>query len=155
MQYHTRNFFFRQEKECAAAKKPPQEQLLLAERLAVGARFHRGICLMGTHQDPLQRAEIRIIAVVCTLLDSAFDTLVCMTAHVLFLLFLGFLDSIAQNEKMIHRFFQQILPKKVFQKQTTCAIIRCLVMCAAAQAAASTIYIRKQVILCVIYPKFL
>ena len=81
MQYHTRNFFFRQEKECAAAKKPPQDPLFLTEGLAVCAGFHSGVCLVRAHKDSLQRAEIGIIAVICALLYSAFDALVCMTTH--------------------------------------------------------------------------
>ena len=60
---------------------------LLAERLTVGAGFHGGICLMGAHHDSLQRAIVGIIAMVCALLDSTLDALVCMAAHSQFLLF--------------------------------------------------------------------
>ena len=36
---------------------------------------------MGTHQDLVQRAEVFVLTIVGTLLDSAFDALVCMTVH--------------------------------------------------------------------------
>ena len=36
---------------------------------------------MGTHQDLVQRAEVFVLTMVGTLLDSAFDALVCMTVH--------------------------------------------------------------------------
>ena len=61
--------------------------LLLAEGLAVGALFSSGVCLVGAHQDPVQRAVIVVTAVMCTLLNGASDALVCMTAHEIFLLF--------------------------------------------------------------------
>jgi hypothetical protein len=54
---------------------------LLAEGLAVGALIHSGIGLMGADQDPLQRAEVCILAVMGTLLDSTFNALVCMAIH--------------------------------------------------------------------------
>ena len=56
--------------------------LLLAEGLAVSALVHSGICFVGTNQDTLQRAVVGIAAVVCALLNGAFDTLVCLAAHV-------------------------------------------------------------------------
>ena len=61
--------------------------LLLTEGLAVGALVHGGICLMGTDQDSIQRAEVLLTAVVGALLHSAFDALVCMAVHTQFLLF--------------------------------------------------------------------
>ena len=36
---------------------------------------------MGAHQNPLQRAEVSILAVMGALLDSTLDALVCMTIH--------------------------------------------------------------------------
>jgi hypothetical protein len=42
---------------------------------------------MGTDQDALQRAVICFIAVMRTLMDSAFDALIGMAVHSLFLLF--------------------------------------------------------------------
>ena len=55
--------------------------LLLAEGLAVGTLFLGGICLVGTHQNTLQRAEVRIVAVVCALMDGALNALICMAIH--------------------------------------------------------------------------
>ena len=55
--------------------------LLLAERLTVGALIHSGISLMGANQDPLQRTEICILAMMGTLLDSTLNALVCMAIH--------------------------------------------------------------------------
>ena len=42
---------------------------------------------MGTYQNPLQGAEICVLAVVGALLDSTLDALVCMAIHYGFLLF--------------------------------------------------------------------
>ena len=43
---------------------------------------------MGTNQDPLQAAEVRILAVMGALLNGTLNALVCMTIHgVLLLLF--------------------------------------------------------------------
>ena len=42
---------------------------------------------MGTYQNPLQGAEICILAVVGALLDSTLNALVCMAIHYGFLLF--------------------------------------------------------------------
>ena len=75
-------------KENAAAVAAASGSLLLAEGLAVGALVHGGVRLMGTHQDPVQRAVVLILAVVSALLDGAFDALVCMTVHGFFLLLL-------------------------------------------------------------------
>ena len=63
--------------------------LSLAEGLAVGALVLSGICLMGSHQDAVQRAVVLAVAVVCTLLNGAFDALVCIAAHSSFLLLLN------------------------------------------------------------------
>ena len=56
--------------------------LLLPEGLAVGALVHGRILLMGTNQDLVQGAVVLALAVVCALLDSAFDGLVCVAVHV-------------------------------------------------------------------------
>jgi hypothetical protein len=61
--------------------------LLLSEGLAVCASGFRRILLVGTHQDPLQGAVIRIFAMVCALLNGAFDALIGMAAHIRILLF--------------------------------------------------------------------
>ena len=64
------------------------ESLLLAEGLAVGALIHGGICLMGAHHDLVQRAVVLGVAVVSAGPDGAFDALVCVAVHVMFLLLL-------------------------------------------------------------------
>ena len=66
---------------------PLLPHLLFAEGHAVGALVHSGIAFMGTHQDALQGAEILLTAVVCTLTNGTFNALVCVTIHVLLLLF--------------------------------------------------------------------
>ena len=55
--------------------------LLLTEGLAVGALIGSGVCLVGTHQNPVQAAVIGLITVVGALLNGAFDALVCMVIH--------------------------------------------------------------------------
>ena len=70
---------------------------LLAEALAVGALILGGVGLMGTHQNPVQRAVVLMVAVVSAGLDSAFDALVCIAVHIVFLLQNGFGHSIAHR----------------------------------------------------------
>ena len=41
---------------------------------------------MGAHQDSIQGAVVFGIAVVSALLNGAFDALICLAAHVVFLL---------------------------------------------------------------------
>ena len=60
--------------------------LLLAEGFAVGALILGGVHLVGAHQDLVQRTEVLVAAVVCALLDGAFNALVGMTVHRFFLL---------------------------------------------------------------------
>ena len=36
---------------------------------------------MGTNQDAVQRAEVGFLAMMCALLDSTLNALVCMTVH--------------------------------------------------------------------------
>ena len=62
------------------ARQTPS-RLLLAEGLAVGALVLGGIHLVGTHQDPVQRTVVLILAVISALLDGAFDALVGMAIH--------------------------------------------------------------------------
>ena len=57
------------------------DRLLLAEGHTVGALVDRGIAFVGTHQDPVKRAVVLTVAVVCALLNGAFDGLVGMTIH--------------------------------------------------------------------------
>ena len=61
--------------------------LLLTEGHAVGALIHSGVCLMSAHHDTLQRAVVLVGTVVCTLSNGAFDALVGIAIHSLFLLF--------------------------------------------------------------------
>ena len=63
--------------------------LSLAEGLAVSALVHGRICLVGTHQDLIQGAVVLAVAVVSTVFDGAFDALVCVTIHIVFLLLFG------------------------------------------------------------------
>ena len=56
---------------------------LLGKGLAVGALVHSGICLVGTHQDPVQGAVVLILTVVAALLNGTFNGLVGMTIHFL------------------------------------------------------------------------
>ena len=60
--------------------------LFLAEGFAVGTLVHGGICLMGANQNTLQGTVICILAVMGALLNGTFNTLVCVTVHVRFLL---------------------------------------------------------------------
>ena len=55
--------------------------LLHAEGLAVGALVLGGICLMGAHQDLIQRAVVCLLAVMGALLNSAFNALVSLAVH--------------------------------------------------------------------------
>ena len=64
---------------CEKPQRPGS--LLLLEGLAVGTLIHGGICLVGANKDAVQRAVIFGIAVISTLLNGAFDTLVCLAAH--------------------------------------------------------------------------
>ena len=61
--------------------------LLFAEGLAVGALVHGGVCLVGTDHDPIQRAVVLVLAVVCALGNGAFDALVGIAVHSFDLLF--------------------------------------------------------------------
>ena len=55
--------------------------LSLAEGLAVSALILSRICLVGTHQNAVQRAVVLAVAVICAGLYGAFDTLVCIVVH--------------------------------------------------------------------------
>ena len=61
---------------------PPYLRLsLLAEGLAVSALILGGSCLMGAHQNAVQRAEVCVLAVMLALLNSTLNRLVCMAIH--------------------------------------------------------------------------
>ena len=62
---------------------PPRSfSLLLAEGHAVGALIHGGVALMGTDQNAVQSTVILILAVVCTLVNSALNALVSLVVHI-------------------------------------------------------------------------
>ena len=61
--------------------------LFLAEGHTIGALIHSRISLVSTNQDSIQRTEILLTAVVCALLHSTLDALICVTVHNKFLLF--------------------------------------------------------------------
>ena len=63
-------------------------RLFLAEGHTIGTLVLGGIALMGTYQDPLQRAVVCFVAVVSALMNSTLDALVGIAVHDLFLLFL-------------------------------------------------------------------
>ena len=95
--------FVKKRKATACRRRP--KGLLLAEGLAVGALIHGGIQLVGAHQNPIQGAVIFGIAVIGTLLDGAFDALVCLAAHGVFLLLFGFTDSMPRGKEEIRKNF--------------------------------------------------
>jgi hypothetical protein len=86
---------FRQVKKAAA--EAAVIGLSLSEGLAVGTLVHGRVLLVGTNQDAVQGAVVRIVAVVSARLNGTLDTLVCMLVHDLFLLCFGFLNSMAQS----------------------------------------------------------
>jgi hypothetical protein len=64
-----------------AAADAAANALSLAEGLAVGALIHRRICLVGAHQNTVQRAVVLGIAVVSAGLNGAFDAFVGIGVH--------------------------------------------------------------------------
>ena len=58
-----------------------RRSLLLAEGFAVGALIHRRILLMSADKDAVKRAVVFAVAVISTLLNGAFDALVCLAVH--------------------------------------------------------------------------
>ena len=57
---------------------------------------------MGAHQDALQSAVVTGFGMVGALMNGALDALVCVV-HGLFLLFLGFTDSMSGILNLMHR----------------------------------------------------
>ena len=57
-------------------------QLLLTERLAVGALVHGRVCLVSAHQNLVQGAVVLVTAMVSALCDGALDALVGMAIHI-------------------------------------------------------------------------
>ena len=72
-------------KKCGS-RKLPQRESALAEGLAVSALVCSGIHFVGTHQNLIQGTVVLVATVMGTLLDSAFNALVCVTVHKLCLL---------------------------------------------------------------------
>lgn len=66
----------------AAAAAAFVARLSLTERLAVGTLILGGVFLVGTYQDTIQRAVVLAVAMVCALLNGAFNALVCVTIHI-------------------------------------------------------------------------
>ena len=56
---------------------------------------------MGAHQNPVQRTVVLVLAMVCTLLNGAFNTLVCVTVHISLLLQSEFSGSMRKKMKSI------------------------------------------------------
>ena len=77
----------------AATVVAAEKGLLFLKGLAVGALIHGRIGFVSPYQNAIQGAEVFIIAVVCTLLNSTFDRFICFAIHDLFLLLFGFTDS--------------------------------------------------------------
>ena len=94
------HLFVKAKKNCGG-KIPPHESLLLflPERLAVGALIHGRICFVGTHQNLVQGAVVFGVAVIGAGLNGAFDALVCITVHVLFLLLIWYAISMTQRKE--------------------------------------------------------
>ena len=65
---------------------PHKGNLLLRKGHAVGALVHSGIAFVGTHQDAVQGAVVLIRAMVAALVYGAFNGLIGVAIHFLFLL---------------------------------------------------------------------
>ena len=63
---------------------------------------------MGAYQDPLQRAEVGILAMIGALLNSTFNALVCMAVHSVFLLIFRMILEFPQNTKTYISFMLMI-----------------------------------------------
>ena len=68
-------------KNFAAVIPAAKDRLFLAEGHAVSALVLGGICLVGAHQNALQGAEVCFVTVICALMNSAFNALVCFAIH--------------------------------------------------------------------------
>ena len=76
---------------------PPLRKLFFAEGFTVGALIHGGVLLVGAHQNAVQRAVVFRVAVIGALFDGAFDALVGMAIHGIFLLSLNYMAYSVQN----------------------------------------------------------
>ena len=79
LSYHARQV----KNAAAAAAAKHRKNLFLSKGLAIGALVNSGICLMGAHEDPVQRAIVGIAAMMGTLLDGTLNALICMAVHTL------------------------------------------------------------------------
>ena len=81
--YHILRFVSRQGKDsaCGSPEAAARKSLSLAEGLTVGALVLGGVSFMGAHQNPVQRAVVLTVAMVCAGLNSTLDTLVCIVIH--------------------------------------------------------------------------
>ena len=59
--------------------RPPV--LFFTEGHTIGTLVHSGIALMGTHQNTVQRTEVGIHAMMGTLRNGTFNSLICVTIH--------------------------------------------------------------------------
>lgn len=82
------SFHFIARKRITAAAIAAADGSLFAEGFAVSALVHCGVCFMSAYQNPIQRAVICLIAVICALGNGTFDTLICFAIHIFVLLFL-------------------------------------------------------------------
>ena len=67
-------------------KRVPEE-LFLAEGHAVSALVHGGITFVSANQNAIQSAIVGVLTVVCALVNSTLNALVCFTIHRCILLF--------------------------------------------------------------------
>ena len=105
--YHTVFPGIRQEKnrKCGSTSLPHGCKLLLAEGLAVGALILGRINLVGAHQNPVQGAVVLGVAVVSAGLNGAFDALVCMAVHIVFLLLIWYGLSMGKTKDFMQEIF--------------------------------------------------
>lgn len=61
--------------------------LFLTEGHTVGALVHSGVGFVSANQDLFQGAVVSLVAVMCALLNGAFDAFICIAVHSIFLLF--------------------------------------------------------------------
>ena len=86
----------------------PPPNLLLAERLAVGALVHSRVGFVGTDHDPVQGAVILGVAVISALLDGAFNALVGMAVHRISSFVLGSPVVLPEFQDICVAFFAEI-----------------------------------------------
>ena len=95
-------FSFVKQNSKSAAAEAAAPFLSLAEGLAVGTLVHGRIGLVGAHQNPVQRAVVLGIAMVCAGLDGTLNALIGVVVHGSLLLFNEFGISMSGVRKTIH-----------------------------------------------------